>query len=155
MVIDVIAMLLVYLVIGIIVVGIFGTNNDIQGTRSVAAGFVGWLITNAIWAAYFIYLWTAQRGTIGMRLLGMQIGHEVDGRTLTTNQAAIRFGVLFGPQIVFGLLAAFVPSLAWLDWLGLAWLIYVLYSISSSQTKQGIHDRYAQSMVVKAARRAG
>jgi uncharacterized RDD family membrane protein YckC len=35
------------------------------------------------------------------------------------------------------------------------WLFYVLYSISSSPTKQGIHDKYAKTMIVKTARRAG
>jgi uncharacterized RDD family membrane protein YckC len=145
-------MFFIYLIIGIVAVAIFGTTE--LERPSTASLLVQGVISYAIWAAYFIYLWSAQRGTLGMRLLGMQIGHEVDGRTLTLNQAAVRFAVLFGPQIVIGLLSSFVPDLGWLGFIGLLWLFFVLFSIAQSPTKQGIHDRYAQSMVVKAARRA-
>ena len=58
-------------------------------------------------------------------------------------------------QIVIGILTAFVSGAGVLGWIGFLWFIYVLYSIASSPTKQGIHDKYATSMVVKTARRAG
>jgi len=147
MVLDVIGILLVYFVVGMITLAIFGFSGGSLLAQQV--------ISAAIWAAYFIYTWVAMRGTIGMKLLGLQVGHESDGRTLTYEQAAWRFGVLFGPQIVLGLLGALVPALGVLGLLSFVWLIYVLITIAQSPTKQGIHDKYAHSMVVKAGRAAG
>ena len=46
------------------------------------------LIGLAINAGYFIYTWVAMRGTVGMRVLGMQLGHEQDGRTITYQQGS-------------------------------------------------------------------
>ena len=153
MVIDVVAMVVVYFIIGVVTIAIFGTQLGFGITVvSTTALLAQWLIGQLIWAGYFIYTWVAMRGTIGMRLLGIQIGHETEGRNLTYEQAAWRFGVLFGPNIVLGLLAAFVPGLGVLGFLGLAWLIYVVVTIAQSPTKQGIHDKYGHSMVVKAAR---
>jgi uncharacterized RDD family membrane protein YckC len=155
MVIDVIAMFFVYLIVGIIAIAIFGTQGEFIQSPSTLALLAQAVISYAIWFAYFAGLWVKQRGTLGMRLLGMQIGDEGDGRTLTWNQGIIRFAVMFGPQIVIGILTAFVSGAGVLGWIGFLWFIYVLYSISSSPTKQGIHDKYAKSMVVKTARRAG
>lgn len=153
MVIDVVAMMVVYFIIGVITIAIFGTNLGFGITIvSTTALLAQWLIGQLIWAGYFIYTWVAMRGTIGMKLLGLQIGHETDGRNITYQQAAWRFGVLFGPNIVLGLLAAFAPSLGLLSFLGLVWLVYVLVTMAQSPTKQGVHDKYAHTMVVKAGR---
>jgi uncharacterized RDD family membrane protein YckC len=152
-VIDVVAMVIVYFIIGVITLAIFGQNLGFGVTIvSTTSLLVQWLIGQAIWAAYFIFLWVSQRGTIGMKLLGLQIGHETDGRTITYQQAVYRYAVLFGPNLVLQLLAAFVPGLGILGFLGLVWLIYVLITIAQSPTKQGIHDRYAHTMIVKAGR---
>jgi uncharacterized RDD family membrane protein YckC len=113
--------------------------------------------TLAISAAYLIYTWTSMRATLGMKVLGMQIGNAVDGKTVTTEQAMRRWLALFVPgilsQIVFytvgGILASFVGLAAF------AWIIYLLYTTSQSPTKQGWHDVFANTMVVKAARSAG
>jgi uncharacterized RDD family membrane protein YckC len=153
MVIDVIAMVVVYFIIGIITLAIFGTNVGFGITvASTTALLAQWLLGQLVWAAYFILLWTRMRGTLGMKALGLQIGHEQDGRTITLEQAAWRYGVLFGPNLVLGLLGALVPGLGVLGFLGLIWLIYVLVTMAQSPTKQGIHDKYAHTMVVKAGR---
>jgi uncharacterized RDD family membrane protein YckC len=150
LIIDVIAMLLVFFVVGVIAVAIFGANSS----ATTASLLVGNILSYVLWAVYFIYLWVSRRGTFGMTLLGMQIGHEADGRTLTYDQAATRFAVLFGPQIVVGIITAFAPGLVWLGWVSFIWFFVVLYTMATSPTKQGIHDRYAHTMVVKSARRA-
>ncbi|HYI21031.1 MAG TPA: RDD family protein [Candidatus Limnocylindrales bacterium] len=152
MFIDVVAMVIIQFILIAIANGILGTNLGFVTVPSTASLLVGNLLAFAVWAAYFIYTWVALRGTVGMKVLGMQIGHESDGRTLTYQQAAVRFGVLFGPQIVLGLLGAIVPALSVLGLLSFVWLIFVLVTMAQSPTKQGIHDRYARSMVVKAGR---
>ena len=53
-------------------------------------------------------------------------------------------------QILFGLpLIGFIISLA-----SLAWFIFLVYTTAQSPTKQGWHDHFAHSMVLKAARTA-
>jgi uncharacterized RDD family membrane protein YckC len=115
---------------------------------AVVQGLVGLLIS----AAYFIYTWTRMRGTLGMRALGMQIGNAGDGATMTTNQGIRRFVALSAPailaQVFNGIpLIGIVIGLA-----GLIWYIWLLYSTAQSPTKQGWHDTFANTQVVKAAR---
>lgn len=153
MVIDVIIMLVIFFIIGAITVVIFGNNiAGIVQTPTTLSLLAQAVVSYGIWAVYFVYLWTAMRGTLGMKVLGMQIGDEGDGKTITYNQGLIRFAVLFGPQIVIGLLASFVPGLGFLGLLSFIWLIYVLITMAQSQTKQGIQDKMAKTMVVKAGR---
>jgi uncharacterized RDD family membrane protein YckC len=153
MVIDVVAAIVVFVIIGIVTLGIFGENIGFGiSVPTTASLLVQAIISYAIWAAYFIYTWVNMRGTLGMRALGLQVGHETDGRSLTYEQGAFRFAVLFGPQIVLGLLGSLVISLSFLNLFSFVWLIYVLVTIAQSPTKQGIHDKYAHSMVVKAGR---
>ena len=105
----------------------------------------------AISAGYFIYTWTRLRATLGMKVLGMQIGDAGSGATLTQDQAIKRWIALGAP---FRIVQAFNP----LPLIGLvvgvaalAWFIYLVYTTYQSPTKQGWHDIFAHTMVVKAA----
>lgn len=118
-------------------------------------GLVQALIFTAISGAYFIYTWTAMRGTVGQKLLGMQVGNAADGTTLTMDQAIKRWLALGAP---FGIAQALnpLPGLGML--IGLAafiWFIALLVTTAQSPTKQGLHDKYAQTVVVKGARAVG
>jgi uncharacterized RDD family membrane protein YckC len=119
---------------------------DINYAGTLVQGVVGLLIS----AGYFIYTWTSMRATLGMRVLGMQIGNAADGKTLTTDQAIRRYLALSAPsilsQVLFPLpLIGFIVGL----W-SLAWFIYLVYTTATSPTKQGWHDVFASTMVVKA-----
>jgi uncharacterized RDD family membrane protein YckC len=159
-IIDYIIMILVGVVIGAIALAILGDRVTISnGTVTYvnpASSLVTTLLSYAVIAGYFFFTWTRMRATVGMRLLGMQIGHEADGRTMSTEQAIIRIGAMFGPGFVASLVAAFALGLSSI--LGLVafiWFLALLYTTAKSPTKQGLHDQYAHTMVVKAARRAG
>ena len=151
----VIALIIDSIILGVINVIIFGVINGILGLNII--GFLATIVVGlAISAAYFTYMWTAQRGTIGMKALGMQIGNEGDGKTLTQQQAIRRWLILFGPQVV-----AQAASLSLGGGLGaliglavLGWYIFLLKTTADSPTKQGYHDLFAGSQVVKAARTA-
>ena len=119
------------------------------------AGLILAVVGLAISGAYFLYTWTAMRGTVGMKVLGMQVGNAVDGKTLTMNQAVRRWIALGAP---FSVAQAFNPAPALGALIGLVafgWFIYLLWTTYSSPTKQGFHDKYANTMVVKAMRSAG
>ncbi|MCY7417093.1 MAG: RDD family protein [Chloroflexi bacterium] len=155
-IIDYVAMAIIGLLLAALTLGVLGsrvTNGPQEAT--VISSLVASLLTYAVIAVYFWYTWTKMRGTIGMRLLSMQIGNETDGQTLTNNQAMIRIVAMFGPGFVASILAAFVLSLAVIASLvAFVWFLALLYTTAKSPTKQGLHDQYAHTMVVKAARRA-
>jgi uncharacterized RDD family membrane protein YckC len=119
---------------------------------SIVTSFVVGIIGLLIGAAYFIYTWTRMRATVGMRLLGMQIGNAGDGKTMTTEQGIRRWLALSAPAIIAQafssvLLIGFVVALA-----AVVWYIWLLYTMANSPTKQGWHDVFANTQVVKAAR---
>jgi hypothetical protein len=108
--------------------------------------------TRAVSAIYWIYCWTALRGSVGQKALGMQVGNYPDGKTLTQEQAIRRWIALGGvfpiAQVINGL-----PALGMLISLAIfVYTIYLLYSTAKSPTKQGFHDTFANSVVVKATR---
>jgi len=49
---------------------------------------------------YFTYTWSTLRASVGMRLLGMQIGDATDGHTLPFPQSARRAVVLYAPTTI-------------------------------------------------------
>lgn len=137
-------------VIIVVVAGIVAAIGFAAG-GFVSAVVIG-LIGLAISAAYFIYTWTTMRATVGMKVLGMQIGNAGDGRTLTTDQAIRRWLALSAPSI---LAQAFQPIAVigvLLSIAAFAWFIYLVYTTAQSPTKQGWHDVFANTMVVKAAK---
>ncbi len=130
-----------------------------SGTLAVSVNIVGLLISTilgiVISAAYFVYTWTSMRATIGMRILGMQIGNAGDGNPLTTDQALRRWLVIAAPSILAQVLFV-LPVIGFLVGLAsLAWFIFLVYTTAKSPTKQGFHDVFANTQVVKAARSAG
>ena len=121
-----------------------------SGASSVAVysttNTLGTLVTLAVSAAYFIGSWSGgRRATIGQRLLSIQVGNAFDGRALTLDQA-IRRWLGLGEFIV---LIGFVPGLSAAAGLWVIWVIVLFITTATSPTKQGIHDRIANSAVVR------
>jgi uncharacterized RDD family membrane protein YckC len=113
------------------------------------------IVGAGISGGYFIYTWTAMRATVGMRVLGMQVGNAADGATLTMEQAVRRWLALGG---VFSLAQTLNPIPLIGILLGLAaliWVIALIVTTAQSPTKQGLHDQFAGTIVVKAARAVG
>jgi uncharacterized RDD family membrane protein YckC len=165
-VIDAIIVGIVSLIVFAVLASIFGAPttvttvadpNSILGVRfethtNFASLLINTLIGAAISAGYYIYTWTAMRGTLGQRLLGMQVGNATDGATITMEQGARRWLAVGG---AFTLAQALnpLPGLGLLIGLAsLIWVIALLVTTAQSPTKQGLHDRFANTVVVKAAR---
>jgi uncharacterized RDD family membrane protein YckC len=115
----------------------------------LAIGVVAVVVVTAVEAAYFILLWASDgRATLGMRLLKIQVGDATDGRTISKETAFRRWLALGAwlPALVV------VPALAGLaNLVFLVWSLVLLVSTVSSPTKQGIHDRFANTAMVQPA----
>jgi uncharacterized RDD family membrane protein YckC len=133
----------------------------VLGVLALGAGIVGVIIgivllvafNVAFSAIYFVYSWTRLRASPGQRMLGLETVNETDGATLTQPQAIRRWLALFGP---FALLSAVqwvagstLGSLAGL--ISLIYLIYLVYTTNKDPKRQGFHDHYAGTVVVKRA----
>jgi uncharacterized RDD family membrane protein YckC len=127
--------------------------SGVVGDINYATVTLGAIIGIIVSFAYFFFLWTMQRATLGMRVLTLEVGNESDGATIAPNQAALRWVALFGP---FALSQAFwtLPVVGLLILLAsLAWAVVLLITTAGSPTKQGLHDRLAHTVVVKVVRR--
>lgn len=163
-IIDAIILGVINLIVGAILgaIGLKAFTVDVNATTisgllsyNPIVGLLQAVIFAAISGAYFIYTWTTMRGSPGQKVLGMQVGNATDGATLTTEQAIRRWVALGAP---FGIAQALnpVPGLGIL--IGLAafvWFIALLVTTAQSPTKQGLHDQFANTVVVKAARAVG
>lgn len=165
-VLDVIALAVVGILLAIVVGGVFGglgtgdarVGGSIDagaGDLNVGAFLVVGIVALAVSFTYFTYSWVVLRSTPGMRMLGLRIGDQIDGHAISWDQALVRW-LLMGVAATLLTFVVYVPSLVGMlsALLGLVWLVIVLVSVTRSPTKQGLHDRYARTILVRAARRA-
>jgi uncharacterized RDD family membrane protein YckC len=148
---------IIIVILGAIGLNATSVNQNATGLGDLVSynpvvGVIQALIFTAINGVYFIYLWTTQRGTIGQRLLSLQVGNASDGSTIKSDAGIKRWIALGAP---FSIAQALNP----LPGLGILiavaafiWFIALLYTTATSPTKQGIHDKYANTIVAKAAR---
>jgi uncharacterized RDD family membrane protein YckC len=163
-IIDAIILGVLNLVVGAILaaIGLKAFTVDVNATSisgllsyNPIVGLLQAVIFAAISGASFIYTWTTMRGSPGQKILGMQVGNAADGATLTTEQAVRRWLALGAP---FGIAQALNPLPGLGILIGLAafvWFIALLITTAQSPTKQGLHDQFANTVVVKAARAVG
>lgn len=100
-------------------------------------------------AVYFVTYWTgAKHATSGMRALQLQVGTAFDGRPLEIGPALLRWALLGYPLN----LGALVPAISGpVAVLAFVWTVVLLISTVASPTRQGLHDRVVQSVVVQPA----
>lgn len=117
------------------------------GGEFLAYGLVTGVISAVVDFAYFAFLWSSEgRATLGMRLLNLEIGNAADGATLDLPQAARRWLAMGSWVALLGVL----PVLGALTGLAqLGWYIVLLVTTGSSPSRQGLHDRFAQTAVVQ------
>lgn len=116
------------------------------------ATFVGTTIFGAaVQAAYFLWFWTGgRRATPGQRVFSLQLGNAFDGQPLTMGQAIVRW-LAMGWWLNLLMLLPFLglAVAAFAAWM--VWWVVLLISMIVSPTKQGLHDRLANSAIVRPA----
>ncbi len=111
------------------------------------AGYDYTIVTIVVGLLYFVGFWTGgRRATPGQRVFGLQVGNAFDGRPLTLEQA-IRRWLGYGTFLVLFTFDATVAGIAGL--IQIVWVIALLVTTVSSPTKQGLHDRLANTAVVR------
>ena len=119
------------------------------GLETLTADFGYSVLTVAIGFVYFVVSWTGgRRASLGQRLFQIQVGNAFDGRPLTFEQAVRRwlgYG-MFLTLFSFDLTIAGVAGL-----LQFVWVIVLFITTVSSPTKQGLHDKLANTALVRPA----
>lgn len=118
------------------------------GSQFILASFAGSVVSTVILLVYFVFLWSSGgRATLGMRIMRQQIGNAADGRTLSLGQSFKRW-LAMGYWV--SLLGA-VPLLGSISGLAqFVWWIVLLVTTNSSPTRQGGHDKFADTAIVQA-----
>jgi uncharacterized RDD family membrane protein YckC len=151
-IIDVIILVIVGFVVNLvllatIVAAIVSTGSPLF----ILFGVVVLVIDVLLAGIYFIYTWTNMKASPGQRMLGMMTVNEADGGVLTFNQALARFVIMFAPGYVASLASTIIPGILGLllSFVGLAWTVYLVYTTANDPKRQGFHDHYAHSVVIK------
>jgi uncharacterized RDD family membrane protein YckC len=111
-----------------------------------AAFAVPWVIVGFV---YFVFFWTGgRRATPGQQLFKLQVGNAFDGKPLTLTQATKRWLALGTFLSLFAVLPSIYPLASLVE---LVWIVALLVTTVRSPTKQGFHDRFANTAVVRPA----
>jgi uncharacterized RDD family membrane protein YckC len=109
-----------------------------------------WTYLIAVLGFYFVYFvgfWTSQgKATPGMRVFKLQVANAADGKRLEIGPAVTRWLALGYAISLVGV----IPVLA--SFTGIAtfiWSIVLLITASQDTMHQGLHDRWAKTVVVR------
>ena len=148
LIVDSIILAIPYIIVNGIVVGMFILSGGAMYTLLLLV--VGVLYA-ALAGAYFVWTWTTQRASYGMKFLKLEVVNAADGATLTQPQAIRRFGFLYAGNMLsiignneFGFGLGSICGL-----IGICYVAYLLYTASQSPKRQGFHDLQAGTVVIK------
>lgn len=130
-----------FLGIAAILVLVAIANPDPDGSTVLSLAYV--VILMGIYFLYFVGFWTSNgKATPGMRIFKLQVANATDGKRLAIGPAVIRWLALgyFLDALVIVPVAGLV---------NLVWNIVLLITTSSDPMHQGLHDRWAKSVVVR------
>jgi uncharacterized RDD family membrane protein YckC len=123
------------------------TPGTIPAVQIGMAYILATIVSVAINAAYFVAFWSGgRRATLGQMVLSIQVGNAFDGKPLTTTQAVKRWFALGEWLQVFSFS---LGAAAAIGGLGLLWALVLFITTATSPTKQGLHDKFANSAVVR------
>ena len=128
-------------------IGAVALGNDIGSGLDPTLSIASVVLVSGLYFVYFVGLWTSQgKATLGMKLFKLQVANAADGKRLEIGPAVIRWFGLGYFLTLFGV----VPALG--NWTGLAnfvWWVILLVTVASGPMHQGLHDRWAKSVVVR------
>jgi uncharacterized RDD family membrane protein YckC len=151
-IIDLVILVIVGFVVNLVLLTAFIATLVSTGSAIFLLLSVVVLVINVLLAAiYFIYTWTTMKASPGQRLLGLMTVSEADGSALAMNAAIARYVIMFAPSYIASLASTVIPGILGLllSFAGLAWTIFLIYTVANDPKRQGFHDHYAHSVVIK------
>jgi len=127
---------------------VFGIVAAAIGTDSTRLpDWVFLIATVAFFYVYFVGFWTSGgKATPGMRVFKLQVANAADGKRLSIEAATIRWLALGYAIALIGL----IPILTVISsFASIGWSIALLITTSQDGMHQGLHDRWAKSVVVR------
>lgn len=159
-VLDVVVVSIVVFVGAVVLSAVFGPvvhyhpgarHLDERITVNDARALTDSVMSVVVSAAYFVVPWSRGRGTLGQRLLGLEVG-SASGAPLGTRRAAVRWLVLLAPLSVAGIIWAVSPvGAAALLAATALWYLGIASTTARGAEKRGMHDRIAGTVVTKSA----
>ena len=140
--IDLMLLAMANVVVGV-PLGVYDAGADQSVGLAVSVLFLG------IDALYFIGLWrSGWQATLGMRLLRLRVLRATDAGTLSLNASLVRWVAVSGVISIVALMPGVGGSLGLLS---LVWVLALLLTTATNPLRQGLHDRWAGSVVVQPA----
>jgi hypothetical protein len=127
---------------------------DAATLEDVLSADEGRVAVNAVLAAglsacYFVVPWALVGGSPAQLALRMRVRGSRSDVSLTVGRALVRWILLFPPFATVSALSAGVPYVGALAWgIAVVWYLVLLVTTARSDTKQGLHDRLAGSVVL-------
>jgi hypothetical protein len=122
--------------------------------RDVLSADEGRVLVNAalgtaLSAGYFVVTWVLLGGSPAQLALRIRVRRGRDDVPLRTGRALVRWLLLFPPFATVSALTAGRSLVGALVWgLAVAWYLVLFTTTALSDTKQGLHDRVADSVVL-------
>lgn len=121
--------------------GLYDAGRNSTLTLGIGIAFVG------VDFLYFVGLWTSPwRATLGMRLLRLRVLGAQSAGALSLNDAVLRWIALSGAFSILTLVPGLGSSIGLIT---LLWLLVLLITTATHPLRQGLHDRWARSVVVQ------
>jgi uncharacterized RDD family membrane protein YckC len=128
------------------VLGVLDTLDPGRDTSLDLALGIGFVVVDCL---YFVGFWTSGwTATLGMRLLRLRVLSATTAGRLPYNDALLRWIALSGAVAILALVPRVAGTLGFLSAL---WVLILLVTTATHPLHQGLHDRWARSVVVQPA----
>jgi uncharacterized RDD family membrane protein YckC len=96
--------------------------------------------------AYFTIGWAVWRGTLGQRVMHLEVTDVTTGNAISWMDALVRWAVVQGPFA----LVTIVPLVATLPvmFASVLWVMYLLRTTQLDPDMRGLHDKFLNTRVV-------
>jgi uncharacterized RDD family membrane protein YckC len=128
------------------VLGALGVLDPRRGGSLDLALGIGFVVVDCL---YFVGFWTSRwNATLGMRLLRLRVLSATSAGRLPYNDALLRWIALSGAVAILALVPRVAGTLGFLSAL---WVLILLVTTAIHPLHQGLHDRWARSVIVQPA----
>ena len=135
--------------LGLLNLAALGALNVVTGGGNDTVTIAASVVLIVVDCLYFVGLWTSSwHATLGMRLLRLRLLTAATAGTLSFNDALLRWIALSGAIAILALLPRVAGTVGILS---LIWLLVLLITTATHPLHQGLHDRWARSVVVQPA----